>query len=62
VLAYARDRDADFLVMDAWEAKLRPQLSFLMLPQEAPPQLRYLSTVGSGPDDVVIYQFQESSP
>ncbi|MEA3335652.1 MAG: glycosyltransferase family 39 protein [Chloroflexota bacterium] len=62
VLAYARDRDADFLVMDAWEAKLRPQLSFLMLPQEAPPQLRYLTSVGCGPDDVVIYQFQESSP
>jgi hypothetical protein len=58
VAAYARQRDSDYLAMDGWEATLRPQLSFLGLPQDVPSELRYLTTLEEGPDPVVIYEFQ----
>jgi hypothetical protein len=51
VLAYARQHGARYLALDGWEAHLRPQLSFLLDPGQAPPELRHLATVagrGSG--------------
>lgn len=56
VLAYARQRNARYLAMDGWEAQLRPQLGFLMIPSQAPPELRYLTTIESE-DPVVLYEF-----
>ncbi len=56
VLAYARQRDADYLAIDGWEAKLRPQLDFLLVPSLAPPELRYLATI-DGEDPVLLYEF-----
>jgi hypothetical protein len=57
VLRYARQRDARYFAIDGWEARLRPQLAFLLDPAQAPPELRYLTTVTSGNEPVVIYQF-----
>ncbi|HNS03306.1 MAG TPA: glycosyltransferase family 39 protein [Anaerolineae bacterium] len=59
VLAYAREHSADYLVIDGWEAQLRPQLAFLLDPAQAPPQLQHLATITSGVDPVVIYAFAE---
>lgn len=56
LLAYARQRNARYLTIDGWEANLRPQLAFLMLPSQAPPELRYLTTIESD-DPVVLYEF-----
>ena len=58
VAAYARQRGSDYLVVDGWEATLRPQLGFLSLPRKTPPDLRYLTVLEDGPDPVVIYEFQ----
>ena len=58
VLAYARKRNARYLAFDSWEADLRPQLSFLLIPSQAPPELRYLTTVQNERDPVVIYEFK----
>ena len=58
VEAYARLHGARYLAMDGWEASLRPQLSFLVIPGEAPAGLRYLETVEAGPDPVVLYEFE----
>lgn len=57
VAAYAVRRGADYLVIDAWEARLRPQLAFLLDPGRAPAALRYLATVDAGAGPVVIYEF-----
>lgn len=59
VLAYARRRNARYLAIDDWEARLRPQLSFLMEPTQAPSELRYLATIESGNDPVMLYEFIE---
>ena len=58
VLAYARKRNTRYLAFDSWEADLRPQLSFLLIPSQAPPELRYLTTVQNERDPVVIYEFK----
>jgi hypothetical protein len=58
VLAYARQRQARFLAFDSWEAQLRPQLSFLTIPSQAPPELTYLTTVQGGRDPVLLYEFK----
>lgn len=55
VLAYARQHGARYLALDGWEAHLRPQLSFLLDPGQAPPELRHLATV-AGEDPVVLYE------
>jgi hypothetical protein len=55
VEAYARERDARYLVLDAWEARLRPQLSFLLDPGVAPRGLEHLTTLDAGTGQVVIY-------
>ena len=57
VAAYARQHEARYLVMDAWEGQLRPQLSFLLDPANAPGDLRYLATVDGGAGPMVIYEF-----
>lgn len=62
VLAYARQHDARYLVLDGWEARLRPQLGFLLLPSQAPPELRHLITVEASDDPVLIYEFQQDRP
>jgi hypothetical protein len=59
VLAYARQQDARYLAIDGWEARLRPQLAFLLTPDQAPPELRYLTTIDSGNDPVALYEFIE---
>jgi hypothetical protein len=56
VLAYARQRDARYLAIDGWETQLRPQLAFLLDPSQAPPELRYLTTVENTGIPVVIYE------
>ena len=48
VVAYAQRRVACYLVFDAWEAELRPQLRFLLEPSATPPELRYLTTLDAG--------------
>ena len=58
VLAYARQHAARYLAIDEWEGKLRPQLDFLLTPSLAPPELRYLTTVETGDEAVVIYEFR----
>jgi hypothetical protein len=57
VLDYARKRNARYLTIDGWEAQLRPQLAFLLDPSQAPPELRYLTTIQSTGIPVVIYEF-----
>ncbi|MFZ2487880.1 MAG: glycosyltransferase family 39 protein [Anaerolineae bacterium] len=57
VLAYARQHQATYLAMDSWEASLRPQLDFLLIPTLAPPELRYLTTLETGETPVVLYKF-----
>lgn len=56
VLRYARQHGARYLAIDGWEARLRPQLAFLLDPALAPPELRYLATT-EGDDPVVLYEF-----
>lgn len=58
VLAYARQHGARYLAIDGWEARLRPQLDFLLIPSQAPPELRYLTTVEASDDPVLLYEFQ----
>ena len=57
VEAYARRKGARYLAFDGWEAELRPQLSFLLDPSQAPAALRYLSTIDAGHEPVVLYEF-----
>jgi hypothetical protein len=58
VVAYARRKEARFLAMDAHEARLRPQLAFLLDPAQAPAELEYLTTVDDGTGPVVLYRFR----
>lgn len=58
VQAYARAHDAQYLVLDGWEAKLRPVYDFLLTPSLAPPGLRYVATVEGGDDPALIYEFR----
>ncbi len=60
VIAYARKHGARYLAMDAVEGTLRPQLSFLLDPSQAPAELRYVATADAGADPVVIYEFVAS--
>jgi hypothetical protein len=57
VLTYARKRQARYLVVDEWETRLRPALRPLLDPSQAPPELRYLTTVDESAGPVVIYEF-----
>ncbi len=59
VLSYGRQRNARYLAIDGWEARLRPQLAFLLDPAQAPPELRHLATITSGNDPVVLYEIVE---
>ncbi|MCB9130073.1 MAG: glycosyltransferase family 39 protein [Anaerolineales bacterium] len=56
--AYAKAHDAQYLVIDGWEASLRPVYDFLLTPSLAPPGLRYVTTVETSDDPVLIYAFQ----
>ncbi len=58
VRAYARAKGAHYLVMDEREAQWRPQLAFLLDPQNAPPELRHIATLGTEPRKVVVYEFR----
>jgi hypothetical protein len=60
VAAYARKRNARYLVVDEWETSLRPALRSLLDPRQAPPELRHLSTVDEDARPVVIYEFRGS--
>lgn len=57
VAVYARSKGARYLVVDGWEAQLRPQLSFLLDPARAPLSLKHVTTIGDGTDLVVLYEF-----
>ncbi|MCD6291542.1 MAG: hypothetical protein J7M34_13645, partial [Anaerolineae bacterium] len=57
VLAYARSHGARYLVVSDWEiTKLRPQLRFLLDPNQAPPELKHLVTLQGPMRRVMIYQ------
>ncbi len=58
VEAYARRHDARYLVVDAWETTLRPQLSMLLDPAQAPSTLEYVGTIDRGAGPVVLYRFR----
>jgi hypothetical protein len=58
VVTYAQRKGADFLSVDAHEARLRPQLAFLLDPAQAPAELEYLTTVDDGTGPVVLYRFR----
>ena len=57
-LAYARRKGATRLVVDQYEARLRPQLAFLLDPGQAPDALEYLATVDAGRGPVVAYRIR----
>jgi 4-amino-4-deoxy-L-arabinose transferase-like glycosyltransferase len=61
VRAYAQRHSVDYLVLDEWEANLRPQLATLLTPNTAPASLKYLGTLDGGAGPVVVYAF-ESTP
>jgi hypothetical protein len=58
VEAYARRHEVDYLAVDAWEIKLRPQLNALLDPVTAPAELEHLATIDSGTGPVVIYRLR----
>ncbi len=59
VLRYARARRVRYLVVDQWEVeRLRPQLGFLLHPDQAPPELEHLATLRGGAGPVVIYRLE----
>ena len=60
ILAYAQAHSARYLVLDAWEADLRPQLGFLLDPAAAPSGMRRLATLEGGAGPVVIYELQQA--
>jgi hypothetical protein len=62
VAAYARAHGVRFLVMDEWEAQLRPQLGVLLDPATAPPELRHLATVDAGAGSVLLYELDGGRP
>lgn len=60
VLAYARARDARYLVTDSWElTRLRPQLAFLLEPDRAPEELEYLTSFRDDLRTTLIYRIIE---
>jgi len=59
LLAYARSHSARFLVVDENEVtKVRPQFSFLMRPEAAPPEVTYLRTFAGG-TQTLVYRFTQ---
>lgn len=58
VAAYAERKRARYLAIDGWEAKLRPQLAFLLDPGAAPRALRHVATLTGGSSPVVLYEFR----
>ncbi len=58
VAMYAQGRRARYLAVDGWEAKLRPQLAFLLNPESAPPSLRHIATIETGTSPVVLYELE----
>jgi hypothetical protein len=58
VAAYARRKGADFLAIDEYEAKLRPQLAFLLDSSRTPAELEQIGTVDAGQGIVVVYRFR----
>jgi hypothetical protein len=55
LLAYARQQEADYLVVDQWETRLRPQLAELADPNAVPDVLSHLATLDGGFGPVVVY-------
>lgn len=58
IAAYAREHGAQYIVLDGWEANLRPEVAFLLTPGLAPDDLRYVMSVDDGDDPALIYEFQ----
>jgi hypothetical protein len=59
VLAYARARGARYLVTDDWElTQLRPQLSFLLDPIQAPDELEHLATFVGPRRTTLVYRIR----
>jgi hypothetical protein len=58
-LAYARRKGVQLIVVDQYEAKLRPQLAFLLDPVTAPgDDLELIATVDEGRGPVVAYRLK----
>jgi hypothetical protein len=58
VAAYAARKAAQFLVVDAAEVALRPQLAFLLDPNVATAGLTRVATFGVDADEVIVYAFR----
>lgn len=58
MLAYARRKGADIIVVDQYETKLRPQLAFLLDPAAAGAQVELVATVDEGRGPVVAYRLK----
>jgi hypothetical protein len=60
VLAYARAREARYLVTDNWGlTQLRPQLSFLLDPSQAPAELEHQVTFIGPRRTTLIYRLRD---
>jgi len=60
VLAYARARRTRYLVTDNWElTQLRPQLSFLLNPAQAPAELEHQATFVGPRRTTLIYRLRD---
>jgi hypothetical protein len=57
-LAYMRRKGATMLVLDQYEAKLRPQLAFLLDPAQAGAELEHIATVDQGRGPVIAYRLR----
>ena len=55
IVAYRQQHSFDFLVIDEWAVRLRPQLRDLLEPSQAPPELQHLATLDAHAGNVLIY-------
>jgi 4-amino-4-deoxy-L-arabinose transferase-like glycosyltransferase len=58
IYAYARSKGADFMALDANEARLRPQLAFLLDPANAPEGWELVKWVDEGRGTAVLYRLR----
>lgn len=58
VVTYARAHGADYLAVDQYETKLRPQLAFLLEAAQPPSELEPILTVDGGQGPAVLYRIK----